>query len=69
MDSASAWSVAPNAPVLVAGGALLGATAGGVAGTTAGVLGSQGVPPFVLAARLAKSWFLFSFGFFGTSFI
>ena len=66
MDSASAWSVAPNAPVLVAGGALLGATAGGA---TAGVLGSQGVPPFVLAARLAKSWFLFSFGFFGTSFI
>lgn len=66
MATVDAWpSVASNAPVVVTGGALLGGIAGAVAGTVGGVLRLQPLPPFVLGARLAKSWFLFSFGFFG----
>lgn len=58
--------VAPNAPVIVAGGTVLGTIAGAVTGVTAGVLNSQQIPPGLLGIRLAKSWLVFSFGFFGT---
>lgn len=58
--------VAPNAPVVVAGGTVLGTLAGGIVGITTGILTNRPVPPPVLGVRFAKGWLAFSFGFFGT---
>lgn len=65
-ESDAAPLVAPNAPVIVAGGTVLGTLAGGIVGITTGVLTNRPVPPPVLGVRFAKGWLAFSFGFFGT---
>ncbi|WFC96195.1 hypothetical protein MBRA1_002851 [Malassezia brasiliensis] len=56
--------VAPNAPVVVAGGTILGTLAGGIVGVTTGILTNRPIPPPMLAVRFAKGWLAFSFGFF-----
>ncbi|WFD48642.1 hypothetical protein GLX27_003312 [Malassezia furfur] len=63
-ESDAAPLVAPNAPVIVAGGTVLGTLAGGIVGITTGVLTNRPVPPPVLGVRFAKGWLAFSFGFF-----
>ncbi|WFD44013.1 hypothetical protein MPSI1_002678 [Malassezia psittaci] len=63
------YEVASNAPVVVMGGTLLATTAGGLTGVVSGVLQSTYVPPAVMGLRLARGWFMFSFGFFGKGYI
>ncbi|WFD31654.1 hypothetical protein MSPP1_002693 [Malassezia sp. CBS 17886] len=62
---AAEWpEVSADAPVRVARGAVLAGVVGGVSGAVMATLRPGPVQPPVVVARVAKHWFLFSFGFF-----